>query len=363
MVIQVNAGIIHQIQKTPLTSGLTATLKIQPNLHTANDHLTTFVEYAEKQLQISGRNSSISGGFGIQHTLSKILGDQYFSISGQPNYLNITKELAKGLYHFVTKKAATTGEYIPMIFYTENDIDYLLISLISLNKYINIDNGEFSDVDAIDNDALKVGIKVNLTAMKSHYDDPNNEPQNSYIQWIQRGSKKLPDYIQEFIPVSQKIDNTKATKNFIKYLQSYTEQTFEDDAIRNKVEADVYTLMRTKLDNNEPIHIEEDIDTLLETALTTYGITDKPNFSEYRENNEIVLDSSFKIDKENLNKVEKFNFSLKEKGITIKGTIAELGDSVKAIDDTDNDEIYLKITLSREEYTDFTNKYKSLSKS
>ncbi|MFA9499195.1 nucleoid-associated protein [Mannheimia sp. E30BD] len=168
MTIQITAGVIHQVIKQQNAPTSNATLQLQQNLHSTNNHLTNFVEYAEQQLHKSGKNNSISGGFGIQNTLSKVLADGYFSVLTQINYLQLSKELAKGLFHFVTQKTATTGEYVPMVFYSQNDTDYLLISLISLNKYINIDaQGEFSNVSVIDNDALKVGIKINLTEWQS----------------------------------------------------------------------------------------------------------------------------------------------------------------------------------------------------
>lgn len=362
MTIQIQAGIIHQIKKQQNTPSASATLQLQQNLHTTtNDHLLTFVNYAEQQLLRSGRNSSISGGFGIQNTLSNVLASNYFN-QEQPDYLQISKDLAQGLYHFVTQKSATTGEYVPMVFYRKDNVDYLLVSLISLNKYINIDaQGEFSDTSVIDNDALKVGIKINLTAMATHYAMSNNQqPEDCYIQWIQRGSAKLPDYIQNFIPVGEKIDNGKSTLSTLKSIKNYTASVFEDPKVRNRVDSDVVTLLRTKYENSEAVHIEEDIDTLLNSALTTYGLTDKPQFSTYRQDNNIVLDSSFKVDSSKLKPYEKFDLSLAKKNILIKGEMKQLGESIFVIKDEQNDKKYLQIELDQEEFDLITQRYKSL---
>jgi nucleoid-associated protein len=360
MAYTIQAGIIHQIKKEQNTKGSAATLQLQEALHSNNEHLKNFVEYAEQQLQKSGRNSSISGGFGIQNTLSKALADDYFSTNDQIDYLLLSKEIAKGLFHFVTKKSATTGEYVPMIFYRDrSNTDYLLLSLISLNKYININtNGEFSNTSVIDNDALKVGLKINLVQMALHHANPNDPPQDNYIQWIQRGSSKLPEYIQEFVPVSEQIDNGKTTNLLLQSVMNYTESTFDDLKTRQKVETDITTLMRTKLDQGEPVHIEEDIDKLLDTALTTHGLNDKPKFNEYRQTNNIVLDSSFRVDGQKLQRYEKFDLSLAEKGITIKGTKSEIGESIKAV--TIEEDKYLQIKISDDEYTELTTRYKAL---
>lgn len=361
MTIQIKAGIIHQIKKQQNSSSANATLHLQTTLHSTNNHLSTFVDYAEQQLQKSGKNNSISGGFGIQNTLSKVLASGYFNQQGQINYLQISRDLAQGLYHFVTQKAATTGEYVPMVFYRKEEADYLLISLISLNKYINIDaQGEFSDTSVIDNDALKVGIKINLTKMAAHYAMPNDEePEVCYIQWIQRGSTKLPDYIQDFIPVGERIDNGKTTSALLKNIKNYVATTFTDPKIRHKVETDVVTLLRTKSDNREAVHIEEDIDALLNNALTTYGLADKPQFAQYRQDNNIVLDSSFNVDANKLKPYEKFDLSLANKGILIKGDMGQLGESI-FVEEDESHRKYLKIELAPDEFEQITQRYESL---
>ncbi|MFB6349841.1 nucleoid-associated protein [Moraxella sp. ZJ142] len=361
MSIVIKAGVIHQIKKQQNSPSTNATLQLQSALHTTNNHLSTFVDYAEQQLQKSGRNRSISGGFGIQHTLSQVLAHNYFTNQGQVNYLQLSKDLAQGLYHFVTQKTATTGEYVPMVFYSQNDMDYLLISLISLNKYININTqGEFSNTSVIDNDALKVGIKINLTEMQKHYAMPNDEqPEGCYIQWIQRGNTKLPDYIQDFIPVGEKIDNGKSTSATLKTIKNYTTSVFEDPKIRYKVESDVVTLMRTKYENGESVHIEEDIDTLLNNALTTYGLENRPKFSDYRQTNNIVLDSCFKVDEGKLRPYEKFDLSLPNKGITVKGEMGQLGESIFVEEDKYHKK-YLKIELEQDEFDQITQRYESL---
>lgn len=361
MTIQIKAGIIHQIKKQKNSPSANAVLHLQKTLHSTNNHLSTFVGYAEQQLQKSGKNNSISGGFGIQNTLSKVLASSYFNQQAQIDYLQISKDLAQGLYHFVTQKTATTGEYVPMVFYRKEEVDYLLISLISLNKYINIDaQGEFSDTSVIDNDALKVGIKINLTEMAAHYAMPNDEqPEVCYIQWIQRGSSKLPDYIQDFIPVGERIDNSKTTTALLKNIKNYVATTFADPKIRHKVETDVVTLLRTKSDNREAVHIEEDIDVLLNSALTTYGLTDKPQFAQYRQDNNIVLDSSFNVDANKLKPYEKFGLSLANKGILIKGDMGQLGESI-FVEEDESHRKYLKIELAPDEFEQITQRYESL---
>lgn len=196
--------------------------------------------------------------------------------------------------------------------------------------------------------------------MAAHYAMPNDEqPEVCYIQWIQRGSSKLPDYIQDFIPVGERIDNSKTTTALLKNIKNYVATTFADPKIRHKVETDVVTLLRTKSDNREAVHIEEDIDVLLNSALTTYGLTDKPQFAQYRQDNNIVLDSSFNVDANKLKPYEKFDLSLANKGILIKGDMGQLGESI-FVEEDESHRKYLKIELAPDEFEQITQRYESL---
>jgi len=196
--------------------------------------------------------------------------------------------------------------------------------------------------------------------MATHYTMPNDEqPEIYYIQWIQRGKSKLPDYIQDFIPVGERIDNGKTTSALLRTIKNYTASVFKDPKIRHKVETDVVTLLRTKSDNGESVHIEDDIDVLLDSALRTYGLTEQPQFAQYRQVNNIVLDSSFNVDAEKLKPHEKFDLSLPDKGIIIKGDIGQLGENI-FVEEDECHKKYLKIELEDTEFKQITQRYESL---
>ncbi|MFA9499196.1 nucleoid-associated protein [Mannheimia sp. E30BD] len=196
--------------------------------------------------------------------------------------------------------------------------------------------------------------------MAKHYTTPNHENETYYIQWIQRGSTRLPSYIQDFIPVGMKIDNGISTSSLLKNIKNYTASVFSDPKIRHQVETEVVTLLRTKFDHNNEVHIEEDIDVLLNNALNTHGIKGKSTFFTYRQENNIILDSSFKVDESKLRKYEKFDLSLSNKNIQIKGEMQQLGSSVLVVEDENSEKKYLQIELDQEEFEQITKRYKSL---
>lgn len=102
---------------------------------------------------------------------------------------------------------------------------YLYIALLSLrdNITINEDTGEIIDTTAIDTSALKVACKINLSDMSAHFDnkqDTDFEPKN-YVSWIQKGTEKIAEYIQNYIPVDVRIDDKSATTKLMNTLTSF----------------------------------------------------------------------------------------------------------------------------------------------
>src|SRR5690606_32610531 len=160
-------------------------------------------------------------------------------------YLNLSRKIVSGLAKFVARKSATTGEHVPVIFYTRDGDRYLLISLISLSDYQNIDDkGQFTDTGAIDAEALKVGLQVNLDELLSHHLSRETTYEPQYVRWIQRRAANLPDYIQEFVPVGKKIDDRISTKEFLSALTDYLSSTFEYEEQRSEIHSAIVDTMR-----------------------------------------------------------------------------------------------------------------------
>lgn len=357
--VKIQAGVIHRIIKPQFATREETGIKLQPKLHEPNKHLLGFIAYAEQILSKRGSNRSISGGFGIESTLSRILSDHLKSEMKDNDYLIITQMIVSGLFEFVVKKSATSGEYIPVIFYKKDEKHYLLISLISLSEYINIDeHGEFRDTSAIDSEALKVGVLIDLDEMEKHHLSKTNDFEPNYIRWIQRRSGKLPDYIQEFIPVGKKIDDRKSTKDFFSALNDFLTSTFEKEDARAEVQSEVVAIMRTRFDNGETIHIEEDIDPIVTSAMKRFGVEKLPDFGDFRSKKKLQLNSSFIPEKSTLESFERFKIELSDGDISIRGKTKDLGRKVQIF--TDGGEKYLKIRLHESEYNQLRERHSQL---
>ena len=351
----IHAGIIHQIQKTQHKKNAQLIKRLQ--LHTNNAPLKHFVEYAEDVLNRYGSNRSVSGGFTTKDTLSKDLVAHQFALQPTTDYLVLSQDIVTSLYNIIQKNSATTGEHIPMIFYRDDnkDKEYLLLSLVSLNQSINIDKGEFVDTTMIDKDALKVGIRIDLKAMKYHFNHQTEAIAEPYIQWIERKKNKLPDYIQNFIPVSERINDKVATTQFINAFKRFSEQTFENEDVRFEIQKKVYDYLDECHKQGKSIHIEDDIDPIIEAEMKAKGLEDKPTFSDYRTSEQIQLDSSFSPNKEVVNNSKTFKFSSKTSELSIRGRSKDLGRRVKLV--SESNKKYIKIELDKDDYDRFKEQY------
>lgn len=353
---QILAGVIHRIVKAQHATADESHTVLRNELHEVNQQLSHFVEYTEDTLLNGGSNRSVSGGFGIQNTLSKVLADAQFQYSKE-TYLELSRNLLLGLFEFVSRKSATTGEHVPIIFYRKNDTDYLLITLISLNPYLHINQkGELLDAAVIDKDALKVGVRIDLQAMQAHFSSPCvSDIQDPYIRWIERRGKKLPDYVQDFIPVGHRIDDKKSTGALLSAVNSFLEVILPEDLeAQTNIRSDVLSLLQNKLNAKEPIHIEEDVDPLINAAMASRGL-ETISFQEYRQQNNIDVDSSFTPDQTTLNNHGRFKISLPDSELTIQGKKGDLGRKVKIV--TEADTSYLTIEIDENQKQILSDQY------
>lgn len=324
--LEILAGVIHRIVKPQFAGVEESTLYLRDVLHSKNHHLQRFVEDAEDILLNSGSNRSSSGGFETDNTLSKVLADKNFHFASDEDYLHASRKLLEGLFYHVSKKSATTGEHVPVIFYRKNGREYLLITLISLNDYLNInEKGELTDIAVIDKDALKVGVRVDLQAMRDHCHTIQSDEVQPYVRWIERRNRRLPDYIQDYIPVGSRIDDRKSTKELVAALDRYLDEVLVGkEAYKGEVRASVLQMMRRKQQQDEPLQIEEDIDPLLQSMVRLENMEAK-SFPEWRLAQGIELNSVFKPEKRALDGFEKFEIKLSASGVTVRGNQDELG--------------------------------------
>lgn len=397
----VQASIIHQIIKEAHQDSVTPPL-IRKNLHADSVQVCKLIEFLDEQLEKNGLAHSHVEAFDSPDTLGEVLSDylciidlkllnftkptnaSFYNIFArellasvpsepdedrsvlrqeslaQTRYRRITNHLTKALHYHVYEEPMTTGDHLPMIFYTLDGIEYLDIALLSLTDAITIneETGEIIDTNHIDASNLKIACRINITKFKDHkYKNLESTYQaENYIQWIQKGtSSKIPEYIQDFLPIRIRLDDTVATTKLMRSLINYLKQSPFSEQAKKEVQSEVLTILSHKAKHKRSVNIVDEIDPILATksTLSNLSIADKDSFKTFRGNNGYGASDEnnsniFAPATEPLKNYEMFSFNLGEEEILkVSGSRSLLGEEIK-LKESDNDEAVIEIKVSSE---------------
>ncbi len=397
----VQASIIHQIIKEAHQNSVKPPL-IRQKLHADTVQVYKLIEFFDEQLEKNGLAHSHVEAFDSPDTLGEVLSD-YLSIINlkhssftkssnvvfpnifawellasvpfepdedktvlrqesreQTRYRRITSHLTKALHQHVYAEPMTTGDHLPMIFYTIGDVEYLDIALLSLTDAITIneDTGEIIDTNHIDASNLKIACRINITKFQEHrYKDSDSTYQaENYIQWIQKGaSSKIPEYIQDFLPIRIRLDDTVATTKLMKSLINYLKQSSFNEKAKKEVQSEILTILSHKAKHKKSVNIVDEIDPIIATKSKVSNLTIdvKDSFKVFRENNGYASSDEnnsnvFAPAVDPLKNYETFSFHLGEEDvIRVSGSRSLLGEKIK-LKENDNDEAFIEIKVSSE---------------
>lgn len=374
-VITVQATIIHRIIKAQHQVTPTPPV-IRKQLHASKQQVVKLIDFLDDLLDKNGLAHSHASTFDSVNTVSNILNEYLIKNVNVPaendedtnvcesetleetRYRRITNQLTHALHFHIYKDPMTTGDHLPLIFYRQNDNDYLYIALLSLTDSITIDEdtGHILDTTRIDSKALKVAFKINITQMKAHADSFSDEAyaSSNYVSWVQKGSSdKIVEYIQDYIPVMFRVDDKNATTKLMKTLNNYLSTSKFNIDVREEINSDVIKLLRRKAADKQPINIVEDIDPIIDNKSAQYNITDN-SFKLYRETNgysttDKNASNVFSPANDPLNNFEKFDIFIgAENSLKISGNQSDLRHKINLVDD-DPDNIRLEISLTPED--------------
>jgi len=350
--INIQAAIIHRILKDQDQKREEATPPvIRSNLHTNHEQTVKLIQFLDRELGKYGLAHSISSTFGQNTTLSKNINDYLFNDGEllieddesktlkdsesevQTRYRRLSNKLTHALHYWIYSELKTNGDHLPIIFYKENNINYLYMALLSLRPSITINEntGEIIDTSLIDTQALKVAFKIDLDAMKMHANSEDKTIRNNYISWIQKGNEDIPKYIQKYIPIMYSIDDKISTRKLMDTLGDYLAQSEFTNEVSSVIHEEVLTLLKTKALQKKPINIIEDIDPIIENKAFVHGIDiSQNNFRTYRESHGYDSHDSdasniFSPASVTLTSFEKFTLSVgNQKQIKISGRKADI---------------------------------------
>lgn len=375
--IIVQAMIIHRILKKENQKTRTAPL-IRQNLHSNDDKTVKLINFLDDLLAHNGLAHSHASTFDESSTASKLLKDHLFNSNllnavadeeiktdlksetkEQTQYRRLSNKLTHALDYHIYRSTQTTGDHLPIIFYKQNDIDYLYMALLSLEDTITIDEitGDIIDTSSINKKALKVAFKINLNKMRSHAIGGTSFKAENYVSWIQKGNEKIPEYIQDYIPVKYRIDDKKATTKLVKTLGAFLSKSGFDDTSSEYIYEQVLQLLKDKVEHKQEINIVEDIDTIVDkkAKACSIDITQSNNdFKAYRElngysPNDLDASNIFTPEKGSLGKFEKFTLSLGSfNPIKITGTQEDIGHTI-SLNEQDPSAPFVTIAIKPDE--------------
>lgn len=306
--IIVQAAIIHQILKEQDQKTKTDPV-IRQKLHTNDEKTIKLIKFLDDLLEQNGLAHSHASSFTDSSTASKLLNDHLFNsvlintvaedevetdldaeTEDQTQYRRLSNKLTLALDYHIYQSTQTTGDHLPIIFYKQNDVEYLYMALLSLEDTITINEktGDIIDTSSINKKALKVAFKINLNKMKLHASGGTGFKPENYVSWIQKGSEKIPEYVQDYIPVKYRIDDKKATSKLVSKLGDYLSKSDFNDASSEDIYEQVLQLLKDKVKYKQEVNIVEDVDTIIAQkakACTIDTSKSKNNFKEYRELN------------------------------------------------------------------------------
>ncbi|KOR16092.1 hypothetical protein ABW55_05435 [Acinetobacter sp. C15] len=375
-VISIQAAIIHRILKEQDQKREEATPPvIRSNLHTNHEQTIKLIQFLDRELGKYGLAHSISSTFEQSTTLSKNINDYLFNenellveddesetlidseSNEQTRYRRLTNRLTHALHYWIYSEPKTNGDHLPIIFYKENNINYLYMALLSLRPSITINEttGEIIDTSLIDTQALKVAFKIDLDVMKIHAISENKKINSNYISWIQKGNDDIPKYIQKYIPIMYSIDDKISTRKLMDTLGEYLAQSEFTNEISSLIHEEVLTLLKTKASQKKPINIIEEIDPIIENKAKVHGVDiTQNNFRTYRESNGYDSDDTdasniFSPASGTLTSFEKFTLSVgNQRQIKISGRKADIEHTI-VLNDQDESAPYVKVELKPED--------------
>lgn len=375
--IIVQAMIIHRILKIENQKNRTPPV-IRQNLHTNDDKTIKLIKFLDDLLEQNGLAHSHASNFSESSTASKLLNDHLFNsnllnaipdeevdtnlkseTSEQTQYRRLSNKLTHALDYHIYQSRQTTGDHLPIIFYKQNNVNYLYMALLSLEDTITIDEktGDIIDTSSINKKALKVAFKINLDKMQLHSIGGASSKSENYISWIQKGSDKIPEYIQDYIPVKYRIDDKKATSKLIRKLGEFLSQSEFDNASSENVYEQVIQLLKDKVEHKKEVNIVEDIDSIVQKKAIACNIdttNSKNDFKVYRElngygENDNHASNIFTPEKDSLSKFEKFTLSLGAYNpIRITGTQEDIGHTI-TLNDQDPQAPFVTIAIKPED--------------
>lgn len=200
--INIHAAVIHELKKEQHTEGDDSVTLVERNsLHESNELLDKFTQKVDYDSRNASRVTSACGSFVQANTLAKTIASYYTQTSSQSlkveDFLELSKKIVTSLKKQMQDELMATGGYIPILWYTRNDSEYLVIGLVNPSSGFTLDSiGEIIPNTNIDNASLRFSVSIELNIFNQHLSNSllTNKSSNdtdsillpNYIRWTRK---------------------------------------------------------------------------------------------------------------------------------------------------------------------------------
>ena len=374
--IVIHAAVIHELKKSHHTVGPDSVESIsRQGLHQHNPLLEQFVDKIDFDSRTAVRASSKCSMFSKNDTFGKVVSD-YFSANttyslNNNDYLDLSINLIEALGVQMSKTSTATGGHIPILWYSRNDTEYLLIGLVNPSSGFTIDsNGIVIGNTNIDKEALRFSLRIELAPLAMHHrflTNLNAGIQESDLSPYARWTKKSDDiahYFQEYLPIDEPMNNGQETRRFINLFDEYLDHIIPDSSpsehkkVRFVIKQEVYRKMEQKRDIGEAVRVEDDIVPIFNAMRSSYPsvfenceeITPYHQFCE--DNGYENYNSIFHPKKNDLYHVLNVSVSVGE-NLIIKGSKEDIAATTRVVvsyDSNQNQSYKLVSDMTQEQY-------------
>lgn len=322
MTIVVKKAVIHHIEKK---RNETPNLRLRDKTHPHSEELDKFVTEVVNNSTVN-RGSSVCKIFTQNDTFAQSYVNYFIenheeAEEAEENFISFSKELVGSLSQHMVTSVFTTGGNIPILHYTKDDVDYIMIAVVTPESGVTINEstGVVESITHISKEAIRFALNVNTDGLIAHYslyasgtvmDDEALDGIASYAFWTQKSKEaKLSDYFQNFLPVYKRIDDTKSTQNAHSAIKKYLEAKITNEEVRSDTYNTVVRVLYDKADKHEIVYLDEDILTIIHSFEVQFPDSfdhSVPNFSKFCEEQDLPYQGSFSPNKDTVEKYVKF---------------------------------------------------------
>lgn len=337
MTIVVKKAVIHHIEKN---RNETPNLRLRDKTHPHSVELDKFVTEVVNNSTVN-RGSSVCKIFTQDDTFAQSYVKHFIKETEETEeteetFISFSKELVASLSQHMITSVFTTGGNIPMLHYTKDDVNYVMIAVVTPESGVTINEttGVVESITHISKEAIRFALNINIDGLIAHYslyssgkvmDDEALENITSYAFWTQKSKEtKLSDYFQNFLPVHRRIDDTKSTRDTHTAIRKYLDVKITDEAVRSDTYNRIVRVLYDKASNHEIVYLDEDILTIINSfeIQSPESFNDSvSNFSEFCKEQDLSYQGSFSPNKETVEKYVKF------KNIKLGNSIKFSGDT------------------------------------